>query len=1366
MKKQPIDQHYDQEEEFNNEEEEDFSLNDLQIFEEDEIEEPTQDEAIEYAIYLGFDLENYPDLSINIAYNALTTKLPENYKKAVMKNDKNCERILYLDIHQGEILTVSPIDLYAVELYKKEIIALQKGSARSGSSGVTPKSTKKGGKKKKSDKMKKIDQRHGDSSDSFDDYRDKKESPSHSKNKNNAEKQDTYDYEAEDSYREALNKENQPLNTEEDNIKFDEDFLKVHKKPKVLNEAQEIDHLSLDNKSHNTSPKTRKSKSKLDEVFKPPEKLIDTAISYGKTYSENILKSQSNEQDEDEYEGGFDKNNTVENNGDNQSDEESKVINVSEVKEENDEDIFKNMQYDKTVLKRIEPSESEESHSNQKNISKEGGEVYINNSFGVALNQPSLREKPNNKIDEFAMEYDGNKKGEDCPKSTKNVYNMQTAQIEAPNTIIDKYSVEKDYKSNINTLKHIQKAKERKEEYLRLKEQELANVESILIDKQQSETKRLKDKYLEQSARLQEELQKLRQNKEEELSQAKRVKQDELQKKINVKVSQALKSNASNSEESSTQFNLKISELQKQKSLILGEIDLVKRIDIATKSKYSDKFRSDLGTAEDILKEKHDINKKNMENRFSIIEQEVKIEEESRHYKELEELRKQYMFNMEKQEAQFMMSVGKLLEEYSKAVEEEFDLESKKHLKSMQDSHDGKIHKAKEQVERESKAKETNYMNAIKDMETQYFTNLQFIREEYKMKGDAIEKRLSMQFNESLLAYDKYKKRIVSNWENFLCLVVPAKYSFMRNNEQTEINIRQNDEDDLIQSIVETLQQNYEKSSITFSSKQSQYQLLEMDVKSSMTRYEYLLQVIRDLVSFINEKDLVKDISTYSEVFSNSFSHKNDPLNPKQAIEKELTELVKSIQMLYITKFKELTSTKLFTISCLEDFLEIISRSSNGNYFLPSRLLNKSKSIQPLDCDEYLYSDRRNHSYIEKNNSAYDFRKIKSENSNQSGVYNESPYKQNLCDTNRLGNRNRDFTTNRYGNTSDEGAQNNFNREENSRDCAENKDNWKHDKGISASREYNEMLENSQILRKSNNNSAYNKPIKQISLQNSSGGRFDAYDREQEAMDLDKILSKNQFNAKQSFMQFVIREQDFLSKLKSNIGSEDNRLSNLKNSIFGTSYRGLLRDESIFTKYSSRGSTNNHHLMSCVDILEEDQLNLNRKERILRQAESLYKDLKTTILSSFENTEFIISIVRSNKMDDFIESIKSKIEQYYSLINEVVITKPSLSYQPQLSGMQPCNFNLQQVPEFSKFEDVSPIGTGQDWNKFKSTIDNQTTSGFRLKEQSCNFNSFNDEYYYKKTASAISTLRHNSTIDEIKQKIDRKLHSWKANPMN
>lgn len=108
------------------EEEEYIDLQDIEILDEelDGDYNPSDEEILAYAEYLGFDLERDQELLV-VAYQALKTPLPENWKRAVLKNS---QEVLYINLEDQTLHTYSPIDEAAILHYREQKEIMNKKS--------------------------------------------------------------------------------------------------------------------------------------------------------------------------------------------------------------------------------------------------------------------------------------------------------------------------------------------------------------------------------------------------------------------------------------------------------------------------------------------------------------------------------------------------------------------------------------------------------------------------------------------------------------------------------------------------------------------------------------------------------------------------------------------------------------------------------------------------------------------------------------------------------------------------------------------------------------------------------------------------------------------------------------------------------------------------------------------------------------------------------------------------------------------------------------------------------------------------------------------------------------------------------------
>ena len=1216
-------------------EEEDIQIDpaDLLIMEDDEIEEPTEEDVIEYADYLGFDIENYQELSLGIAYNALSSKLPENYKRAYYKSpDGKIEKIFYIDVEEGQIHEESPLDLLAIETYQEEMNKLQKG---------------KGKKKVKSEKKSK-EQVKGKKT-VFDDSSEEIENDTDEEKfiPEPEQRQDTYDYQAEDSYEQSIKKN---IKNENIHIDIEDDFLQKKSNKKL--ESNDLEQ--------------EKKRRGFEEVFTPKQVDIKEAIDIGKNYQSNILNNLKDDSSEKKKL----KLTNLENNKD-------KVIENNE--HFIDEDNYD--QYDAAFDNNTEENKDEEEKSNNSsklvinvsvnsNYNKNQTEtktdnIFINDNLAELAGNEKISNDTYNKeiIDEKIIQPQQSQtltKISPC-KSVHNSFEENSLE-KSKNDKAKIYNIENSYSDNLVQLKKQKALKEKQEKYELEKESEFKAFESDLKKRKIEASKVSNNKRNEISKQLNNKMEKLRHDLEIVNKNIKKDKEEELTSRLNlnlenykkfIKAEDSLQKNKDKNDE-------KIIALQEQRRNIIEEIDLYRRLTKSTKNRQTEKFDGDLKIAKEILREKFDLNKKNLENKFKILEEEIKIEEENRHNRELDELRKDILFNLEKQEAQFMCSVGKLLEEYNKAMEEEFDLESKKILKQTEEEFDSKINRFKSDHIRDSKSKENLYSNSLKDLELKYFTNLQFIREEYKIKSEMIEKRLNMKFTDSQSTYDKLKNRIIKTTDNL--------YYYLLSSYETQTKV------DNCYDIMDKLQTKYEQYSIGFTSKKSQFTLLEIELRNKIFSYEYFLKEIREVVNYINEKDLIGNLDSYNYIFYNMGSHNDDPQNPRTIAENGIKEITKKVINDLIYNKIAIRNKSLFEFIIFEDFYKNLNENKQSNrsttfqFHQSSSKINENNkrpiSIQELDGDG-LFSDRT------KNNSP--------DNKFDQSI-NRSNYENNI-------------TVNRY-------------LKDNHSHYRETE---KHIDNIS------ERTKNDLVKSYSSNFLKENKIINKEEI-------------------INQLLTVKQRESLDKIFDFIEKEEELLIILSNNLSQRINKLDNLRNSVYGTSLRN----------FSSNNYTSRTSLISYVDILEEDQMELNRKEHALNSAKDIFYEIKN-IAIDLQSLDYMVDILRNEKANDIFDTVLRMINEYYlfldnTLINDLKENKIPHNYSKEILKKnmgKDSTSNILFSDRVDNFIDSNHYNTTRTFN----------TTGMSSFRQNNNYN----------------TIKNHSSIEEVKRRIDAKINLWKKN---
>jgi len=380
-------------------------------------------------------------------------------------------------------------------------------------------------------------------------------------------------------------------------------------------------------------------------------------------------------------------------------------------------------------------------------------------------------------------------------------------------------------------------------------------------------------------------------------------------------------------------------ELEKEKHSLREEVYLLNRLEASSKDRKQGKFQDGMSAAREILREKLDVQKKNLEIKYKTLEAEVSIEEESRYYREMEEVRKNELFNVEKSELQFKASVNKMLEEYRRAKEEEFDLETKKYLKKVEEDNEEKIKKFRLLHEREIKDQEDIFKNSENEIESHYFNALGVVREELRLKNVELEKVFGNKLNSTLKLFEDKKFDLTNAYEGFLhemLFNVNAHYK-TNTGEQTsnEGNLWKGGASkgtkDMISSTLsypsylkqnslsleEFLLKNCERISLNFNIKKNKTKNIDTDTNKDLNQFTYLLEVTQEVLSYFNEKNLIKSLMAtlaknqyniaYGNLSGSTFNNNNDvfnndpydldPYSKKNTFEKDIKEIAKKVAL-------------------------------------------------------------------------------------------------------------------------------------------------------------------------------------------------------------------------------------------------------------------------------------------------------------------------------------------------------------------------------------------------------------------------------------------------------------------------------------
>lgn len=108
----------------NEEEEDDYvGLDDLSIFDNDPDYDPSEQEVVYYAGKLDLDIQNDPPNFLQILYNALKTPLPDNWRRAVHRENG---QLFYINLDDQTIHEYSEIDKNAQRCYMENKLQNEK----------------------------------------------------------------------------------------------------------------------------------------------------------------------------------------------------------------------------------------------------------------------------------------------------------------------------------------------------------------------------------------------------------------------------------------------------------------------------------------------------------------------------------------------------------------------------------------------------------------------------------------------------------------------------------------------------------------------------------------------------------------------------------------------------------------------------------------------------------------------------------------------------------------------------------------------------------------------------------------------------------------------------------------------------------------------------------------------------------------------------------------------------------------------------------------------------------------------------------------------------------------------------------------
>lgn len=697
-------------------------LNDLVILENenDPNYEPTEEEVIYYAEWLGFDVENDPEEFLAIAFQALKAPLPTNYRRAIIKNTNE---MLFINLDDETLHVYSPIDELAIMHYReqKEIYEQKKKEEESSKAGnkviprknLPPLGGGEGKEKKKKD-LKELKE--------MKDIKNAKEAKLDKKSDKNLKEKNT----KQDVY-------NIPTSFDT-NVKNNKNKLKS-KKEQNLSRSRE----SFDADEHN------------EKDASPQQKNLK--------FSNLNLNSNLNNISKDS------KNN----------------INTSLNKEETS-NINKDKSFNKSFNKSINLNLSKSDHNNS---------IISNNDKAPIV----IKMDDNNTSKNIA--------GKDLQKEKKEYLNKKLREIKDYETNLkEKFNKEKSsYKEKKNQL-NIQVSDE-------FEQKLILNKRKIKDDNEKTNHKELEEYERDLSGKMDQELQ-----------------------NYQIQIDREMRENA----------EFQIQEILKEKNKMLEELDYYNKIIERNNQSVSNE---QLNETKNLLEEKYLIEKKNLDRRAEQLEREIELDEEVKYSKDISTIQKQTNFSLELQEKALSGNVNRLLDDYLKVLEEDFNLQKNNSLKELEEKNKKDFMGHKQELIKQKEDKIHMYRKEVNELENMYYRELNHIREEMKQKTNELDKKLHQQFENCVGLFENLKKNV--------------NYKIELQMEEINKYLSQNTENDnLSERFEEYILYILDDNTISCQRKKTSFEILESEYKDKSLFLEYFVEIGSFMIKLLKEDNISK----------------------------------------------------------------------------------------------------------------------------------------------------------------------------------------------------------------------------------------------------------------------------------------------------------------------------------------------------------------------------------------------------------------------------------------------------------------------------------------------------------------------------
>lgn len=216
-------------------------------------------------------------------------------------------------------------------------------------------------------------------------------------------------------------------------------------------------------------------------------------------------------------------------------------------------------------------------------------------------------------------------------------------------------------------------------------------------------------------------------------------------------------------EDSELETENKIEQLRVTKESLMKEIQFYQEM---KEKQRETNLESELKEARSLIEEKHLIEKKNLDKKYELLEREMELEEEVKHAKDIENIQKQTSYNLEIQEKAMKVSHSKLLDDYQKALEDEYTTLAKTILNELDEKYKRDANQFKNKLEREKEDKMVLYKKEMNEVEREYYLELNTLREENRKRNSQNDTKINTKFQNVLANYDTLRKNVTAKTES------------------------------------------------------------------------------------------------------------------------------------------------------------------------------------------------------------------------------------------------------------------------------------------------------------------------------------------------------------------------------------------------------------------------------------------------------------------------------------------------------------------------------------------------------------------------------------------------------------------------